>query len=72
MDEEVKRVFEAFDTFGTTEAYVFSCEVRGRRMYQVNRRGAGLRQQPLTVGKVTVPCGLGMTAAQILKCIYGK
>lgn len=72
MNEEVKRVFEAFDTFGTTEACVFSCEVRGRRMYQVNRRGAGLRQQPLTVGKVAVPCGLGMTAAQILKCIYGK
>ena len=72
MNEEIKRVFDAFDTLGTTEAYVFSYKVRGRRMYQVHRRGAGLRQQPLTVGKVTVPCGLGMTAAQILKCIYGK
>lgn len=37
MNEEIKRVFDAFDTLGTT-----------------------------------VPCGLGMTAAQILKCIYGK
>lgn len=29
MNEEVKRVFDAFDTLGTTEAYVFSYKVRG-------------------------------------------
>ena len=55
MNEEVKRVFEAFDTLGTTEAYVFSYEVRGSRMYQVNRRNGDLRQKPLTIGKVTIP-----------------
>lgn len=72
MNEEIKRVFDAFDTLGTTEAYVFSYKVRGRRMYQVNRRNGDLRQKPLTIGKVTIPCGRGLTAAQILKCIYNE
>ena len=72
MNEEVKRVFEAFDTPGTTEAYVFSYEVRGRRMYQVDRRNGDLRQKPLTIGEVTISCGRGLTAAQILKCIYDE